>query len=890
MRHYGRSREHWFWLYTGFFGCVAATLTLIALWYHKTLIWVPDGYKQHYTIWLYMGQALRSLAAGEGWPMMHFSLGQGMDLLTTCAYYGYTDPFILLSAFAQGGGVEWMYLFADFLRAWLAGVTFALYARKVGAKDGWAVACAAAIYVSSGYFLWMLGRHPYFLNGALYLPLLLLGVERILNGRKWLMFTLVAALTLVVNFYFAYINTLIAVFYIIVRLIARIRERGVSESAKDGFLLVGSYLLGAALSAVVFLPVLLAFAANSRLGIRAGYDGSLLHYGEAFYKALAVGAFTPWRTPGDFLGMNYMPLALIGLLAALAAWDRRSIQARIGLLLCIAGVCVPLVGLVFNGGGYVTNRWSYALNLFVALSCAFGLPKVFGERRPRQTVVALLSLAASAALIAATFLWNERKLQLIGPALIICCAALLLVYRTGRLEWLTKVKLRRAASILLAVSMVAYAAAGYLPAGYGYISEQADQGAYTRAASESGAQLIKDEGFYRAAQAGYDDAHSIAAGYMGTSFFWSLVDSLLSDYYRQLYLPTQSASYLINNLGGNVWMNAVASVKYFLRHDGQDPVVPYGFERASELELPDGTHAEVYENANALPLGYAYDARVSQAEYDALPVEDKFQALAEYAICDAEAVPIGALASRASELEFTVSETDGVEIRDHWLGARAGGSMTLSFEAPADCETYLVFDGITVDAETVHSTSKGAVTVSSACGEANGIVSNRRNNFFFPQAGHAYCLGSRAMGRCTVTFASEQNYTFDAMRVVSVPLDGYRAAMAARQAEAMTDVVLSKDRLTGRITVGGDRVLQIAVPYSAGWTAWVDGEEQPVFRCGGMYMGIAIGEGTHDIDMRYVTPGLVPGAAISAAALLATIVLAIATAVRRRRHGTVQDQ
>ena len=78
--------------------------------------------------------------------------------------------------------------------------------------------------------------------------LLLIGIERVLDGRRWLMYVLVTALMLIVNFYFAYMNTLVAVAYILVRLAFRLRDRGAAESAKDGLMLLGGYLLGAALS------------------------------------------------------------------------------------------------------------------------------------------------------------------------------------------------------------------------------------------------------------------------------------------------------------------------------------------------------------------------------------------------------------------------------------------------------------------------------------------------------------------------------------------------------------------------------------------------------------------------------------------------------------------
>jgi hypothetical protein len=73
------------------------------------------------------------------------------DLLTTCGYYGYTDPLSLLGALFATRGIEWAYILSDFLRLYLAGVCFGLYACRVGSRDGWATACASAVvYIQRG--------------------------------------------------------------------------------------------------------------------------------------------------------------------------------------------------------------------------------------------------------------------------------------------------------------------------------------------------------------------------------------------------------------------------------------------------------------------------------------------------------------------------------------------------------------------------------------------------------------------------------------------------------------------------------------------------------------------------------------------------------------------
>ena len=878
----------WLGLYTAMFLLSAGVIALIALLWKKTLVWNPDGVRQIYTVMGYVGRAVRDLLAGRGLPMMSYSLGQGMDALTTMTFYGYTDPINLVGALFTGDGIEIGYAIATFLRMYLSGAFLGLYARRVGAKDGWATACAALIYACGGYILRMVGRHPHFINGAIYLPLLLIGIERVLDGRRWLMYVLVTALMLIVNFYFAYMNTLVAVAYILVRLAFRLRDRGAAESAKDGLMLLGGYLLGLAISAVVMLPVAKAYLSNSRLGAEAGYRGSMLYYFPGYYAALAALMFAPWHSPGNFTSLNFAPLALFGLMGLVTVRTGRARQIRIALLLCAAAACIPAAGKVFNGMGYVSNRWFYVVALFVALGCAVGLPRLLTDRAHRTAMVAIALVYAAG--VAAYAIREHQYPLLAAPVLIAATAALVMACRRGALRQAPG-KAKGLLAGLLAVSCAAYAAIGFLPLGYDCISQQADRNLYTASASRAAAQLIDDDGAYRVAQSGWDDAHSALLGYMGTSYYWSLVDAENSEYYYQLQMPTQNTTYHLYNLGAGAAANAVASVKYFVQTGKRDSIVPYGYEPAGEIALPDGGTAAIHKNAWALPLGYCYDLRLPRAEYDALDATEKLQALTRCAVTEDGAsvggVPRAAFEATTRRGEWSLQSLEGVEWAGDRLRVQAGGRMTLALEMPEDGEQYLILEGIRV--LSAPDTHDALMTVRSPRGQISCNVPNPDSNFYFPKDSLAVCLGAGRMDRVEILFENDAVYRLGGIRAVSLPLSDYEADMKARRGEALRDVALSNDRLTGVVSTAGERILQIAVPYSQGWRAWVDGRETPVFRCGGLYMGLALTAGEHVIEMRYETPGLRTGAWISAAALAAALILAALDA-RRRRRAVKTDQ
>ena len=75
----------------------------------------------------------------------------------------------------------------------------------------------------------------------------------------------------------------------------------------------------------------------------------------------------------------------------------------------------------------------------------------------------------------------------------------------------------------------------------------------------------------------------------------------------------------------------------------------------------------------------------------------------------------------------------------------------------------------------------------------------------------------------------------------------------------------------------------VTLPYSAGWTALVDGKPAPVLLANGRYLGLDLSAGHHEIELHYATPYLRAGALISALSLLLLALGILAAELRRRK-------
>ena len=85
------------------------------------------------------------------------------------------------------------------------------------------------------------------------------------------------------------------------------------------------------------------------------------------------------------------------------------------------------------------------------------------------------------------------------------------------------------------------------------------------------------------------------------------------------------------------------------------------------------------------------------------------------------------------------------------------------------------------------------------------------------------------------------------------------------------------------VTTNASAYLVVRASHARGWQARVDGVPAPVLRANGKHRAVAVSAGRHEVVLRYEPPGLVPGLALSVVSLVATLVLFVAGARRRRR-------
>lgn len=642
--------------------------------------------------------------------------------------------------------------------------------------------------------------------------------------------------------------------------------------------------MGLGLSAIVFLPVVYAFLGNSRLFAGIINTDSLIVYEPSYYLKLPATLVIPRATNEYYVFLNFTPPALLATIALLFARkpDRTARATRIALFIVFACLMFPIIGKLFNGFGYVTNRWSYAVALVMCFAVAKMLPDIHlinGRRRVLMFACVGGWIAYSALIIA--FLMGRPTLAIALLPLIIY-AALLLTRRRAAILQILSVFISLAAFIALTF--------GFIEGGYTKIFT--DRHVAARIANEVGAAAreIDDNGFYRVTQRVSDDSHARIHGYKGLGYYLSIVPAVGAEHVNALGVVRNTGAGRLFGLGNGAALNELAAVKYYLLERGVGDFAPYGYDFLKTVELPDGDFIDIYENRFAPSVGYVFSEFMTAAEYDCLNPVDKRAALMRAAVVDSpiDGVLETDFTGSALELDIEILRVENIDISGEKMRVNPGGLIEISFDAPEDCEIYVVFEDMRI-ADAASNRITGMIKYGER--ESGFHLTSIYDVFGYAQSGVAVCVGAGGADSMAINISPNgdcANLECAGMRLYAAPISDYERAAKDLQRSSLKNIVQTKNRVSGDVALESADVLQIAIPYSKGWTALVDGERAEILPCGGMYMGIALTPGEHHIILDYATPYLGVGAVISLISLCALIIMIIFARRRRGIAGTAE--
>ena len=362
------------------FVCFAPFLFRDGGWFH---VWSDFGWQQ-----LPFGINLHHLIAGGNIGGWNWNYELGMSTVQAYSFYALGSPFYWLSLLFPASWYPIVTGWTFLLKYTVAGVTAYCYLRRFVRRDC-AVVAGALLYAFSGFQAANL-MYYHFHDAVALFPLLLLGIERVLEDpRDRGLMVFAVFINALNNYYFFVMEAVFAVIYFLFRFFAgrglEETDRSVGSGRKETALrflrLSGNCLLcgiwGGAMAAVLLVPSFLYVMGSSRSHVSLQLTDLIRD--SRWFLYILKGMLLPGDTLIDQFALydsefdsniTGIPLAGIGL-ALVFVWKHRGKHWLGGMLMLLIALCfTPFFSSVFLLFTECTGRWMYFLTLMIALGSA----------------------------------------------------------------------------------------------------------------------------------------------------------------------------------------------------------------------------------------------------------------------------------------------------------------------------------------------------------------------------------------------------------------------------------------------------------------------------------------------------------------------------------------
>ena len=883
-QYYDRLTHHWncasakrqIWYYVGIYTIIFLAAVLIAyspfLQAGVSFITKGDGSELHYPYFVYVGRTLRQvflnfLHGDFALPMFDLNMQMGDEVIGQLNGLRYTDPLMILSAFVPTKYAEYLYNFLCIFRIYLAGLSFSCLCFHFNKRKAYTL-IGSIVYSCSGYGILVTVRHSIFVNSLIVLPLLILGTEKVLKRKHPYVLIFAVFYGFLCGYYMMYMMTLMMFVYAFIRFFDLYKMNRGKEFVQALGRGAGGYLLGAGLSAVALFPALLDFWQSARSGEPS--------FTSAVYSLnYFINRFLRLITPAKGTGWSYPALAAIVLPALILLLFSKRRSLKILVIVTFATFFTNAGNFVMNGFSYPSARWSFGVVLLLAFIVVEMLPELLDMNR-NQRIISFLMLGGYAALVFLNAYGRTRTYAAIGMSFL-ALTLLVLTAGSGLRDGATvqnvaccrRKNLRALICLFLVAANVGINALyTFVPDQTNYVSNFTVRDYETKrlvtATERELSPFLSSRPDGRADSSIFVPNRAMVWGIPGTTTYSSILKDHIVDFWRKIEDCGIFANVAVYSTDQRTMIDTLISTKYYVDAAERTAYVPYGY---SKIKTTNNNNV-IYVNDYALPWGYTYDSAISYAELDGMNGLQKQEAMLQaIALNDVEeANAVSDLAFDAKQLPYKAKYRN-CSWEDGTLAvSKANAMITLEFVMPANVEGYVRLHGFDMNGSGV---IESYATVD--CGDISKAahVSSELYTWDYDLKNFLFNLGYSENERTslTITFSTKGTFKLDGIELYALPMVHYPKRVEALRAEPLENIVWAANRLTGTVDLSKDKILCVAVPYSKGWSAAVDGEEVEIQRGNYMFMAIPLTAGHHDIEFSYFSPGLKLGFCVTTLSL-----------------------
>ncbi len=620
----------------------------------------------------------RKLATGD-YSMWDFTYGLGTNIITRQTDVG--NIFTWFACLFGAGAIKYVLVITQIIKILLSGYICYFYLDTFKFSTLSKVVFSYTFAFNGFTILW--GQHYFFANASLYIVLALLAIEKsFVNKNGYLLMAFATFAAMVNSYYLAYMILLVSAIYALFRLMAlySFKEFGIVAKKIGG--LICAVLVGAAMSAFLFLPaVSIIMGTSSRIGstsliegikifASSSYDSKTVHgiFARLFSNNLTgsidySGPLNYYEMPQWFFTSFILFFSII-FISEIFFNKQEKIKIKILKLISVALVILlafhPFLSFILNG--FVCNffRYTYLIMPLFAVCFAGVLDKIANRKLTygkTQIIVAfILSLLVMLSVILKTNHTSNlvKALGYLYAFMTVILATLAIVIISKKTS-AAKRALCLACVTLLIISNVVVES--NFTTNRRTVSSTNPK-IYLTSGNDDVAKALQyleetDKSFYRTDKTFQDIAllnDSLLQGYYGVSTYNSVINKNIPQF-ADTFCPDfkilhANAYYDFREIYDNVSVCSLLGVKYILSHELITNIPEYSYVKTF------GT-VHLYKNDSVTNIGRFYTNSIDYESYLSLSDEEKLKILDDTIILDNTNEPT--LTAKTSSKESSVS-------------------------------------------------------------------------------------------------------------------------------------------------------------------------------------------------------------------------------------------
>ncbi len=823
-------------------------------------VMIIDSWHQYFPFFRELSLRLRS---GES-ILYTYNSGLGTNFIALIAYYA-MSPLNLLSILVPVDYLREFFYIAIILKISIGGMFFSIYIQNVYKKYDLSATVFGLMYAFSGFFInyyW----NTMWLDAVAMLPLIILGVHKVIDENKYTLYVLSLAIAIISNFYIGYfICEFIAIYYFVLYFTKRD-----NVSVKDFFKSIGKMALGSLgalmIASVVIIPVY--YAMQNVYGLSSYNPKEVKSYYTMFeiINNMFINAKPTIvdGMPNIYSTVLALMLTVIYFFSSVKVKDKVINAIMIAFLLLSFNInYLNFAWHGFHFPNQVPYRFSFVFS-FLIITLAYEGYVHLNSVKNKDIVKIFVSLVIFALFLEYNKIENfDFSTYYLTIFAFVLYGQILIVYNDGRLKkglFLIIIML-----LVLSEGMVLTTNA-FFEGGSSGRNDYYPNLAEIEHCFETIAN--KDDSFYRMEIVPrFSTNDSIHYRYRGVAQFSSMANANVSQFTRNIGMPSDAGSNTIGYGATTPAVNSMINLKYVISKKNHVPVDNAQYK----LVLEDGD-VTALENKYYLPIAYMVDADLENerlSSHKPLYNQQRFYKMSTGIEKDfyTSFEPV-----EESYNNIKVTNKNAGRYNYKNINKNAKGDGKITFEIQEEGQYYLYFLN---QNKKLKVRKNGNMTSYKA---RRGVIADLGKCIVGDEISVEFDVDAQASGYFELDLVKFNEKVFgeyiDELRKQTMKVDEFKDTY-----------------IKGSIDVKNAGFLYTSIPYEKGFKVFVDGKVIRTRAFDDAFITFPLGTGHHDIEFYYETKGLRLGINITIIALIALIIVSIVRfVIRKRKERDYDDQ